>query len=164
MCVFFYFSLFEIKKYRHWSIFFISTIRYTFFFTIFDSIFYLKHVWVYIIFFSLSGFISTSESLICFICSKVHFRHKIQLLNIVIQTLHCILSDREIIWYALSPLRSLSVCVCMTVCAGLTQAEQAVLVEVLVASVRQASEGPALAGRSGAKKVSGTCFLTPASL
>lgn len=36
---------------------------------------------------------------------------------------------------------------------GLTQAEQAVLVEVLVASVRQASEGPALAGRSGAKKV-----------
>lgn len=36
---------------------------------------------------------------------------------------------------------------------GLTEAEQAVLVEVLVASVRQASEGPALAGRSGAKKV-----------
>ncbi|XP_044073154.1 cohesin subunit SA-2 isoform X1 [Siniperca chuatsi] len=36
---------------------------------------------------------------------------------------------------------------------GLTQAEQAVLVEILVASVRQASEGPALAGRSGAKKV-----------
>ncbi|XP_027146652.1 cohesin subunit SA-2 isoform X2 [Larimichthys crocea] len=36
---------------------------------------------------------------------------------------------------------------------GLTQAEQAVLVEVLVASVRQASEGPVLAGRSGAKKV-----------
>ncbi|KAM3607691.1 uncharacterized protein V6R79_011826 [Siganus canaliculatus] len=36
---------------------------------------------------------------------------------------------------------------------GLTQAGQAVLVEVLVASVRQASEGPALAGRSGAKKV-----------
>lgn len=33
-------------------------------------------------------------------------------------------------------------------------AEQAVLVEILVASVRQASEGPALAGRSGAKKVS----------
>uniref|UniRef100_A0A8C4EL58 Cohesin subunit SA n=1 Tax=Dicentrarchus labrax TaxID=13489 RepID=A0A8C4EL58_DICLA len=33
--------------------------------------------------------------------------------------------------------------------------EQAVLVEILVASVRQASEGPALAGRSGAKKVSG---------
>uniref|UniRef100_A0A3P8RZM9 Cohesin subunit SA n=1 Tax=Amphiprion percula TaxID=161767 RepID=A0A3P8RZM9_AMPPE len=31
--------------------------------------------------------------------------------------------------------------------------EQAVLVEILVASVRQASEGPALAGRSGAKKV-----------
>ncbi|XP_068602243.1 cohesin subunit SA-2 [Brachionichthys hirsutus] len=36
---------------------------------------------------------------------------------------------------------------------GLTQAEQAFLVEVLVASVRQATEGPALAGRSGAKKV-----------
>lgn len=36
---------------------------------------------------------------------------------------------------------------------GLTQAEQAVLVEILVASVRQASEGPVLAGRSGAKKV-----------
>ncbi|XP_026152212.1 cohesin subunit SA-2 isoform X2 [Mastacembelus armatus] len=36
---------------------------------------------------------------------------------------------------------------------GLTQAEEAVLVEILVASVRQASEGPALAGRSGAKKV-----------
>ncbi|XP_028447448.1 cohesin subunit SA-2 isoform X4 [Perca flavescens] len=36
---------------------------------------------------------------------------------------------------------------------GLTQAEQAVLVEILVASVRQAAEGPALAGRSGAKKV-----------
>ncbi|XP_068428876.1 cohesin subunit SA-2 isoform X2 [Clinocottus analis] len=36
---------------------------------------------------------------------------------------------------------------------GLTQAEQAVVVEILVASVRQASEGPALAGRSGAKKV-----------
>ncbi|XP_054470907.1 cohesin subunit SA-2 isoform X2 [Anoplopoma fimbria] len=36
---------------------------------------------------------------------------------------------------------------------GLSRAEQAVLVEILVASVRQASEGPALAGRSGAKKV-----------
>ncbi|XP_037645354.1 cohesin subunit SA-2 isoform X1 [Sebastes umbrosus] len=36
---------------------------------------------------------------------------------------------------------------------GLTQAEEAVLVEILVASVRQASEGPSLAGRSGAKKV-----------
>ncbi|KAM9709739.1 cohesin subunit SA-2 isoform 2-T2 [Menidia menidia] len=36
---------------------------------------------------------------------------------------------------------------------GFTPAEQAVLVEILVASVRQASEGPALAGRSGAKKV-----------
>ncbi|XP_034417689.1 cohesin subunit SA-2 isoform X2 [Cyclopterus lumpus] len=36
---------------------------------------------------------------------------------------------------------------------GLTCSEQAVLVEVLVASVRQASEGPALPGRSGAKKV-----------
>ncbi|XP_040058076.2 cohesin subunit SA-2 isoform X2 [Gasterosteus aculeatus] len=36
---------------------------------------------------------------------------------------------------------------------GLTRAEQALLVEILVASVRQASEGPALAGRSGAKKV-----------
>ncbi|KAM7380244.1 hypothetical protein PAMP_003556 [Pampus punctatissimus] len=32
-------------------------------------------------------------------------------------------------------------------------AEQVVLVEILVASVRQASEGPVLAGRSGAKKV-----------
>lgn len=39
--------------------------------------------------------------------------------------------------------------------ADLTQAEQTVLVDVLVASVRQASEGPVLAGRSGAKKVSG---------
>uniref|UniRef100_A0A8C7XCH2 Cohesin subunit SA n=1 Tax=Oryzias sinensis TaxID=183150 RepID=A0A8C7XCH2_9TELE len=40
------------------------------------------------------------------------------------------------------------------VAAGLVcSAEQAVLVEILVASVRQASEGPALAGRSGAKKV-----------
>ncbi|XP_075887185.1 cohesin subunit SA-2 isoform X2 [Nelusetta ayraudi] len=38
-------------------------------------------------------------------------------------------------------------------CPGLTEAEQAVLVEVLLASVRQASEGPVLAGRSGAKKV-----------
>uniref|UniRef100_A0AAQ6IJ25 Cohesin subunit SA n=1 Tax=Anabas testudineus TaxID=64144 RepID=A0AAQ6IJ25_ANATE len=36
---------------------------------------------------------------------------------------------------------------------NLTQAQQAVLVEILVASVRQASEGPVLAGRSGAKKV-----------
>ncbi|CAI5655433.1 unnamed protein product [Oreochromis niloticus] len=36
---------------------------------------------------------------------------------------------------------------------GFTLAEQAVLVEILVASVRQASEGPVLAGRSGAKKV-----------
>ncbi|KAF7652393.1 hypothetical protein LDENG_00097680 [Lucifuga dentata] len=36
---------------------------------------------------------------------------------------------------------------------GLTLAEEAVVVEILVASVRQASEGPALAGRSGAKKV-----------
>ncbi|KAL6101203.1 uncharacterized protein ACO6RY_08175 [Pungitius sinensis] len=36
---------------------------------------------------------------------------------------------------------------------GLTWAEQVVLVEILVASVRQASEGPVLAGRSGAKKV-----------
>ncbi|XP_054642588.1 cohesin subunit SA-2 isoform X2 [Dunckerocampus dactyliophorus] len=36
---------------------------------------------------------------------------------------------------------------------GLTQAEEVVLVEILVASVRQASEGPVLAGRSGAKKV-----------
>uniref|UniRef100_A0A667ZTM6 Cohesin subunit SA n=1 Tax=Myripristis murdjan TaxID=586833 RepID=A0A667ZTM6_9TELE len=34
--------------------------------------------------------------------------------------------------------------------------EQAVVVEILVASVRQASEGPALVGRSGGKKVSGT--------
>lgn len=38
-------------------------------------------------------------------------------------------------------------------CVGFTQAEQAVLVEILVASVRQASEGPALPGRSGVKKV-----------
>ncbi|XP_029936058.1 cohesin subunit SA-2 [Myripristis murdjan] len=36
---------------------------------------------------------------------------------------------------------------------GLTRAEQAVVVEILVASVRQASEGPALVGRSGGKKV-----------
>nr|XP_057938083.1 cohesin subunit SA-2 isoform X2 [Doryrhamphus excisus] len=36
---------------------------------------------------------------------------------------------------------------------ALTQAEEVVLVEILVASVRQASEGPVLAGRSGAKKV-----------
>uniref|UniRef100_UPI0037E7FB19 cohesin subunit SA-2 n=1 Tax=Semicossyphus pulcher TaxID=241346 RepID=UPI0037E7FB19 len=36
---------------------------------------------------------------------------------------------------------------------GLSHEEQAVLLEILVASVRQASEGPALAGRSGAKKV-----------
>lgn len=35
----------------------------------------------------------------------------------------------------------------------LTQAEETVLVEIMVASVRQASEGPALVGRSGAKKV-----------
>ncbi|KAM3862292.1 cohesin subunit SA-2 [Diretmus argenteus] len=35
----------------------------------------------------------------------------------------------------------------------LTQAEQTVVVEILVASVRQASEGPALVGRSGSKKV-----------
>ncbi|KAK2840061.1 hypothetical protein Q5P01_013801 [Channa striata] len=35
----------------------------------------------------------------------------------------------------------------------LTQAEQTVLVEIMVASVRQASEGPVLAGRSGGKKV-----------
>ncbi|XP_024142020.1 cohesin subunit SA-2 isoform X1 [Oryzias melastigma] len=37
--------------------------------------------------------------------------------------------------------------------SGFSSAEQAVLVEILVASVRQASEGPLLAGRSGAKKV-----------
>lgn len=43
----------------------------------------------------------------------------------------------------------------LCVCAGLTEAEQAVLVEVLLASVRQASEGPVLAGRNGAKKVCG---------
>uniref|UniRef100_A0A3Q3N2W7 Cohesin subunit SA n=1 Tax=Labrus bergylta TaxID=56723 RepID=A0A3Q3N2W7_9LABR len=36
---------------------------------------------------------------------------------------------------------------------GLTHEEKAVLVEILVASVRQAAEGPVLAGRSGAKKV-----------
>ncbi|CAM9177747.1 unnamed protein product, partial [Lampetra planeri] len=34
--------------------------------------------------------------------------------------------------------------------------EQAVLVEIVLASVRQASEGPTLAGRSGAKKFSGS--------
>ncbi|MEQ2188651.1 hypothetical protein GOODEAATRI_017185, partial [Goodea atripinnis] len=38
--------------------------------------------------------------------------------------------------------------------AGFTPAEQAVIVEILIASVRQAAEGPALVGRSGAKKVS----------
>lgn len=43
--------------------------------------------------------------------------------------------------------------------SGLTQAQQAVLVEVLVASVRQASEGPVLAGRTGAKKVRGHPYL-----
>ena len=47
------------------------------------------------------------------------------------------------------------VCVCGCVFVGLTLAEQAVLIEILVASVRQASEGPALAGRVGAKKVRG---------
>lgn len=36
---------------------------------------------------------------------------------------------------------------------GLTLEEEAVLVEILVASVRQAAEGSALAGRSGAKRV-----------
>lgn len=36
---------------------------------------------------------------------------------------------------------------------GFTLAEQAVIVEILVASVRQAAEGPALVGRSGAKKI-----------
>lgn len=44
-------------------------------------------------------------------------------------------------------------CVCICVSVGLTLSEQTVLVEILVASVRQASEGPVLAGRSGAKKV-----------
>ncbi|CAL8370554.1 unnamed protein product [Arctogadus glacialis] len=39
-------------------------------------------------------------------------------------------------------------------CTALTEAEQAVVVEVLVASVRQAAEGPSLVGRSGGKKVS----------
>ncbi|KAM4561585.1 cohesin subunit SA-2 isoform 1-T1 [Fundulus diaphanus] len=39
---------------------------------------------------------------------------------------------------------------------GFTAAEQAVIVEILVASVRQAAEGPALVGRSGAKKVMST--------
>ncbi|XP_014844454.1 PREDICTED: cohesin subunit SA-2-like [Poecilia mexicana] len=37
--------------------------------------------------------------------------------------------------------------------SGFTPAEQAVIVEILVASVRQATEGPALVGRSGAKKI-----------
>ncbi|KAG7261755.1 hypothetical protein CRUP_009507, partial [Coryphaenoides rupestris] len=36
----------------------------------------------------------------------------------------------------------------------MTEAEQAVVVEILVASVRQAAEGPALVGRSGGKKAS----------
>ncbi|KAJ0005453.1 hypothetical protein NQD34_015347, partial [Periophthalmus magnuspinnatus] len=38
-------------------------------------------------------------------------------------------------------------------CPGLKDAEETVLVEILVASVRQASEGPGLVGRSGAKTV-----------
>ncbi|XP_054887525.1 cohesin subunit SA-2 [Poeciliopsis prolifica] len=37
--------------------------------------------------------------------------------------------------------------------SGFTPAEQAVIVEILVASVRQATEGPSLVGRSGAKKI-----------
>ncbi|XP_032422704.1 cohesin subunit SA-2 isoform X2 [Xiphophorus hellerii] len=37
--------------------------------------------------------------------------------------------------------------------SGFTPAEQAVIVEILVASVRQATDGPALVGRSGAKKI-----------
>jgi len=52
-------------------------------------------------------------------------------------------------WVYLSHFKSMFVCF-----VGFTPAEQAVLVEMLVASVRQASEGPALAGRAGAKKVS----------
>lgn len=36
---------------------------------------------------------------------------------------------------------------------GLTREDEAVLVELMLASVRQASEGPVLAGRNGAKKV-----------
>lgn len=44
-------------------------------------------------------------------------------------------------------------CVSVRAHSGLTHEQQAVLVEVLVASVRQASEGPVLAGRTGAKKV-----------
>ncbi|XP_077435821.1 cohesin subunit SA-2 isoform X2 [Vanacampus margaritifer] len=36
---------------------------------------------------------------------------------------------------------------------GLTGEEKAVLVEIMIASVRQASEGPVLAGRNGAKKI-----------
>ncbi|XP_047227314.1 cohesin subunit SA-2 isoform X2 [Girardinichthys multiradiatus] len=39
---------------------------------------------------------------------------------------------------------------------GFTPAEQAVIVEILIASVRQAAEGPALVGRSGAKKIMST--------
>lgn len=50
-------------------------------------------------------------------------------------------------------------CVSMDTDLGLTQAQQAVLVEVLVASVRQASEGPVLAGRTGAKRVRGHPYL-----
>uniref|UniRef100_A0A3Q2QIY8 Cohesin subunit SA n=1 Tax=Fundulus heteroclitus TaxID=8078 RepID=A0A3Q2QIY8_FUNHE len=43
-----------------------------------------------------------------------------------------------------------------TLTAALLQNSQAVIVEILVASVRQAAEGPALVGRSGAKKVMST--------
>ncbi|XP_072300991.1 cohesin subunit SA-2 [Eucyclogobius newberryi] len=38
-------------------------------------------------------------------------------------------------------------------CSGLKDAEVTILVEILLASLRQASEGPGLVGRSGAKKV-----------
>lgn len=51
-------------------------------------------------------------------------------------------------------------CVSVHARSGLTQEQQAALVEVLVASVRQASEGPVLVGRTGAKKVrTHSCLL-----
>lgn len=64
----------------------------------------------------------------------------------------CILVFSGFFHKVCAPLLELTV---QSVCVGFTPAEQAVLVEILVGSVRQASEGPVLAGRSGAKKVSG---------
>lgn len=61
----------------------------------------------------------------------------------------------QVLYHMLSELNMLIVILYAPLCVlDLTQAQQAVLVEILVASVRQASEGPVLAGRSGAKKVS----------